>query len=235
MENLNVEQVSISPLRQFPRISLILKNVTYYEHKVNQRTETEQPIVKIENFSCGLEILKLFKGDIEISKVNVSKGELLFVIYPDSSVNLLNAIKRDSAKETKITPDLSKKEIKASQPSISIEKLSITDLHLKITNDLGKRESSILIRNFDSEFDFKESQANLNFNTSILVEKLMMNENNSIIDQEINLDVSSHLDKQKGLLVEKGKLEIANSTFHFNGHFNPSNDGDLSLKISFRR
>ena len=59
----------------------------------------------------------------------------------------------------------------------------------------------------------------------------MMNENNSINNQDINLDVSSHLDKQKGLLVEKGKLEIANSTFHFNGHFNPSNDGDLLLKI----
>ena len=76
--------------------------------------------------------------NVKISKVNVNKGELLFVIYPDSSVNLLNAIKRDSTKETKITPDLSKKETKASQPSISIEKLSITDLHLKITNDPEK-------------------------------------------------------------------------------------------------
>ena len=229
---LTVGQISISPLRQFPRISIILENVSYYEHKVNQRTETEQPIAKIENFSCGLEILKLFKGDFEISKVNVSKGELLFVIYPDSSVNLLNAIKGDSTKETKITPDLSKKETKASQPSISeIEKLSITDLRLKITNDPGKRESSMLIKNFDSEFDFKGSQANLNFTTSILVEKLMMNENNSITNQEITLDVSSHLDNEKGLLVEKGKLEIANSTFHFNGHFNPSDDGDLLLKI----
>ena len=55
--------------------------------------------------------------------MNVSKGELLFVIYPDSSVNLLNSIKGDSTSGTKINPDLSKKEIKTSQPSISIEKL----------------------------------------------------------------------------------------------------------------
>ena len=65
---LTAGKVSISPLRQFPRISLILENVTYYEHKVNQRTETEQPIAKIENFSCGLEILKLFKGDLKFQK-----------------------------------------------------------------------------------------------------------------------------------------------------------------------
>ncbi len=228
---LTVGQVSISPLRQFPRISLILENVTYYEHKEDKRIESEQPIAKIENFACGLEILKLFKGDFEISKVNVSNGELNFIIYPDSSVNLLNAIKRDPTSETKITTELSKKESISRQPSISVEKLTIDGLYLNVTNDTKKRESNILIKNFDSKFDFKNGEVNLKLNSSILVEKLMLNESTSINNQNINLDVSSHLDKQNGLLVEKGTLEIENSTFHFNGHFNPSNEGDLVLKI----
>ena len=104
---LTAGQVSISPLRQFPHFSLILENITYYEHQANKRRENEQPIARIENFSCGIDLLKLFQGDFEISKVNISKGELLVVIYPDSSVNLLNAIKVDSTTETKSTPDLS--------------------------------------------------------------------------------------------------------------------------------
>jgi len=229
---LNVGQVSISSFRQFPSISLNLENVAYYEHKANQRSENEQPIARIEDFYCGLELLKLIKGDLEISKVNVSKGELLIVIYPDSSVNLLNAIKGETTSVTKITPDVSKKESTTSQPFISIEKLTITDLYLKVTNDPEKRESSILIKNFDSKFDYQGSKANLNFTTSVLIEKLKVNENNHITDQEIKLYVSSHLDKEKGLQIEGGKLEFANSTFHFNGHFNPSNEGDLSLKIT---
>ena len=228
---LTVEQVSISPLRQFPLISLNLKNVTYYEHKIEKRNESEQPIAKIENFACGLEILKLFKGDFEISKVNVGNGELNFIIYPDSSVNLLNAIKRDSTSRNKVTTELSKNESITRQPSISIEKLTIDGLYLNVTNDTKKRKSSILIKNLDSKFDFKNDKANLNFTSSILVEKLMLNESTSINRQDINLDVSSHLDKQNGLLVEKGTLEISNSKFHFSGHFNPSNDGDLELKI----
>ncbi len=228
---LKVGQVSISTLRQFPNISLNLENVAYYEHRANQRTETEQPIAKFENFYCGLEILKLFKGDLEISKVNLSNGEILIIIYPDSSVNLLNAIKSDSTIAVKKNLKLSKTGSKPNEPSISIENLSITDIHLKVTNDPDKRESSILINNFESDFDFKGTQANLNFTTSILIEKIKINENNYITNQEIDLDVLSHLEKNKGLEIEEGKLEFANSTFHFSGNFNPANEGDLSLKI----
>jgi len=226
---LTVEQVSISPFRQFPHISVNLENVTYYEHRAADRRENEQPIAKIENFYCGFEILKLFKGDFEISKVDVNKGQLLIVIYPDSSVNILNTIKRDSTSDRKRVPELNK--TKSKSLSISIDNFSINDLYLKVTNDPDKRESSILIENFESEFDLNSSQAKLNFNTSILIEKLKVNENNYITNQEINLDVISHLDKKTGLEVEEGKLEFANSTFHFNGHFNPTNQGDLLLKI----
>jgi AsmA protein len=229
---LKVGQVSISTLRQFPNISLNLENVIYYEHRANQRTETEQPIAKFENFYCGLEILKLFKGDLEISKVNLNNGEILIIIYPDSSINLLNAIKSDSTIAVKKIPKLSKTGSKPNEPSISIENLSITDIHLKVTNDPDKRESSILINKFESDFDFKGTQANLNFTTSILIEKFKINEDNYITNQEIDLDVLSHLEKNKGLEIEEGKLEFANSTFHFSGHFNPSNNGDLSLKIT---
>lgn len=228
---LTVERVSVSPIKQFPHFSLNMENVIYYEHVAHLRSDTELPIVRIENFYFALEIVKLFKGEFEISKVNVSNGELLFMIYPDSSVNLLNALKKDSASETKSAPDFSKTQTKKSQPSLSIDKLTINDLYLKVTNDPKKRESSILIKNFDSEFDFKGSQANLNFISTILIENLMLNENNSINNQEIKLDVSSHLQREKGIEVKDGKLEIANSTFHFNGYFNPSNEGDLLLKV----
>ena len=230
---LKIGNVSFSPLRQFPRISIDLENLTYFEHKANLRSEAEQPIVKIGNFYCGLEILKLFKGEIEISKLNVSNGELHIVIYPDRSVNLLNAIKRDSTSNIKETSKFNNTESKKSEPSILIEKLTINDLHLKVSNNPDERESSLLIRNFDSEFDFKDSQANLNFTTSILVEKLKINDGNYIKNQEIYIDVSSHLGKEKGLQVEEGKLKFANATFNFDGYFNPSNEGDISLKFIY--
>ena len=160
---LNVDQVAISTIRQFPHISVILENVTYFEHRANQRSESEQPIARIENFYCGLEILKLIKGQLEISNVNISNGELLIVIYPDSSVNLLNAVKKDSTTKTKKIPESVKTIRKTDELSISIQNLTIDDLYLKVTNDPAKRESSININNFDCEFDYKENQAKLEF------------------------------------------------------------------------
>ena len=228
---LEVEKILISPLIQFPHISVILKNVTYYEHKAIKRDQSEQPIATIENFYCGLEIIKLIKGKLEISNVNISNGELQIVIYPDSSVNLLNAVKSDSTNETKKLPESVKSVRKTDQLSVAIQNLSIDDLYLKVTNDPAKRESSIRINNFNCEFDYNGKQAKLNFVTSILIEKLKINDKNNITNQEINLEVTANLDKNKGLQVKDGKLEFDNTKFLFDGHFNPSDEGDLSLKI----
>ncbi len=155
---LSVEQVSISPFRQFPHISVNLENVTYYEHRKNQRSETERPIARIENFYCGLQIIKLFKGEFKILKVNVNKGDLFILIYPDSTVNILNALKKDSTSGSKGSSEITKTEKNKTKTttisSLSIEKFVINDLNLKLANDVDKRESSILIKNFESKFDY---------------------------------------------------------------------------------
>lgn len=228
---LEAEKVLISPLIQFPHISVILNNVTYYEHKDIKRDQSEQPIAKIENFYCGLELLELFKGELRISNVDVRRGEVSIVIYPDSSVNILNAIKSDSAiSKKKSIPSINKNSGKSTE-IISIEDLDINDLRLVVINKPDKKESSVLINNFESAFEFKDRQANLNFTTSLLIEKLKINEDHFISDQEINLDVVSNLDREKGIEVKKGKLDVAGASFNFNGFFNPTDGGNLSLKI----
>ncbi|HEY6437851.1 MAG TPA: hypothetical protein VIY47_14770, partial [Ignavibacteriaceae bacterium] len=163
--------------------------------------------------------------------MDIGKGELNIIIYPDSSVNLLNAIKRDSVSDIKKTPEAVEAQSKTNEPSISIDNLSISDLYMQLTNSPENRESSVLIKNFDSKFDFQDGKANLKFSTSILIEKFKVSESNFITNQEINLDIISNLDKQNGLQIEDGKLYFANSTFHFKGNFNPLNEGDLNLKI----
>ena len=56
---LTVGDVKIFPIFQFPHFSVILNNVKYYEHKSNKRTPTETPIVRIDNFFCGLQLMNL--------------------------------------------------------------------------------------------------------------------------------------------------------------------------------
>lgn len=98
---IEVGQVSITPLRQFPHLSVNLENVIFYEHRSALRSANEQPIAKIENFYLGLDVVDLVKGNVNISRMRFEKGELLIVTYPDSSVNLLNAIKSDSLSNKK--------------------------------------------------------------------------------------------------------------------------------------
>jgi len=228
---ITVSDVKISPIFQFPHFSVILNNAAYYEHKSNKRTPTETPIIRIDNFFCGLQLMNLLKGEVNILEVKVNGGELDLIIYPDSSLNLIDAVKEDSTSHVQKKSVSKNQKSESSEISIVVKELTIENLKVNIKNQPEKKQSSIEIKNFESDFTYSEDKANLNFTTSILIEQLKIAEDKFITDQEIKLKISSNLDKIKGLQVEEGKLEIENTSFLFNGNFNPDNDGDLNLKI----
>ena len=226
-----VGKISISPLFQFPRISVILNDVSYFEHKRTEQNNSQKPIATIQQFYCGLEVRKLFKGEFKISAIDIDGGELDLIIYPDSSVNLINALAKESTSLKEKQIGQTEKESPAKETPLIIEKLNVNNIRLKITNNPDKRESSILLKNLDSDLDIDGNQVRLEFITSILIEKLKINDNNFIRDQQIEIEAISRINKDKGLQVENGKLEVANSTFNFSGYFNPSSEGELSVEI----
>jgi len=226
-----VDDVKISPIFQFPHFSAILNNVTYYEHKSNKRTPTETPIVRIDNFFCGLQLINLLKGEVNILEAKISGGELDLIVYPDSSLNLVDAVKKDSTSNVEKKSVSKKQKSGSSDFSLVIKKLTIENLKVNVKNQREKKHSSILIKNFDSDLLYSGDKANFNFTTSILIEQLKIAEDKFITNKDINLKISSQLDRIKGLQIEKGKLEIENTSFLFSGNFNPADDGDLHLNI----
>ena len=86
-----LENVEFTPFKQFPDISINLKNLTYFETKSTDRKPDEQPVARIRNFYLGLDVIKLINGKLNIRKLLIDGGELTVVTYADSSINLLNA------------------------------------------------------------------------------------------------------------------------------------------------
>lgn len=228
---ITVGNVRVSPIFQFPHFSIILNDVSYFEHKSDKRTADETPIVRIDNFFCGVQLTKLLKSEVNILAIKVNGGELDLVIYSDGSLNLIDAVEKDSTSQVSKESVNKNKRTETSEFSLVVNELAIENLKVNVENQLEKKRASILIKYFDSDFLYAEDKANLNFTTSIFIDQLKIAEDKFITNQEINLKIASQLDKRKGLQVNKGKIEIENTSFLFNGSFNPADDGELFLNI----
>ena len=228
---LKVGNISVSPIKQFPHTSIILSNLEYFEHKESDRKQNEKPLGKVNNFYCGIELFKLIKNQLKVSSIVIEGGELDLVIYPDSSLNLINAV------ETKSEPTSEKKSISSKIKSeesdvfIVVDELKLVNVKLSVTNNPDNKQSAILIKDFQSDFEYRDKNLKFNFFTIILIESLKINDDLSISDQEIKIHVESRLDKVNGIQVEKGKLETDIAGFNFNGYFNPAEEGDLSVQV----
>ena len=104
-------------------------------------------------------------------------------------------------------------------------------MKLKFQNFLNERESIFILDNFKTNFDYMGKSANLKLEASIAIEKLELNENISIKNKDLKLDVQAHLDENKKLEIKECKLEFEKSVFMVDGIFAFLNDGDLLLNI----
>jgi AsmA protein len=239
------EDVELTPFKQFPDISINLVNLTYFETKSADRKPDEQSIAKINNFYLGLDVIDLLNGKLNIGKLLIVGGELTVVTYADSSINLLNAFGMQK-EETKINKNKKsrqdsvlhdKKEEKfphrenVRETEIKVDQLTIKNMNLKFRNFLNERESIFILDNFKTNFDYMGKNANLKLEASISIEKLELNENISIKNKDLKLDVQAHLDENKKLEIKKCELEFEKSVFRLDGIFDPLNDGDLVLNI----
>ena len=226
-----LENVEFTPFKQFPDISINLKNLNYFETKSADRKPDGQPIARIKNFYLGLDVIKLINGKLNIRKLLIDGGELTVVTYADSSINFLNAFKIQE-KETKIDENeksLGKEDVRVTE--IEIDQLTIKDMKLNFQNFLNERESIFILDNFKASFDYMGKSANLKSEASLMIEKLKMNENISLKNKNLKIDVEAHLDENKKVEIKKCKLDFEDAVFNLDGVFDPVNDGELLLNI----
>ncbi len=87
-----VEQLRISLLSGFPSICLRMGQFSYFEHPAAERSESEAPILRIDDLRAGLNPWRLLRGEVCVSELSLDSGYVGLIVYPDSSINLLNAL-----------------------------------------------------------------------------------------------------------------------------------------------
>ena len=234
-----VEKISLSLFKQFPRFSIKLGDLAFYDKSGLNRKNDEEAFCRIKSAFVSFNLIDLFNGDINISKVTLNNGYFRIITYKDSTTNLYHAFntapdstgykKTETLQLTEKSNNLETQE--EPQHLLTIDDLVINGVTLESENYLLKRKSSILIENLKVSFKHKNNMNSIVLDSDLKLNYFTQNNRTFLKNDLISMATNLTYDENKELItVETSNIKFNGATFDLAGLFN-IDDGDLDIKI----
>ncbi len=165
-----IDNLNLKLLRNFPDVTIELKNIKYYEHPDSLRMSDEKPILSAERLYVAFELIPLLDNELKITAINLSGAQINIIEYSNGRLNINNALTRPST--VKIVPPIVKKDSsknslsppkaqKLNKPKtaihqrtplqINLKDLEFSEIQLSWKSKFRTDVDSILIKNLDVE------------------------------------------------------------------------------------
>ena len=215
-----IKEIDLTLLKYFPLISLQLGDVLYHEKKLDTDTGHSSKIAKIKRLDVSLNVIDLIRGTINVEKLTIDEGEFTFIIYSDSTTNLMNAVAEMSSKED------------TSKTDIILKNVTIYDLSVNFKNFLGNSDGILKINQLNNNIAILENVFDCQLDVDGRLEKLSINNDLNLENQRISaqLDFMMNLDSLFGDLTT-GRIEIGDLILLARGKFGYPNDHLAKLEI----
>jgi uncharacterized protein involved in outer membrane biogenesis len=220
---IEIEEIDLAILKYFPFISLQLREVVYHERKWGEDPKHSSVISEINNLDVSLNIIDLIQGSINIEKLTIEGGKFNLIVYPDSSINLLNALGSTSSEE-----DTSKMEF-------ILKNVMIMDLNLLYENNIGNQKAAFRVDRWTNNLALRRDLIYCQLDLDGVLQNLSIDDNVDLKNENISagLELIFNLDSLSGEL-NKGKIEIDDLVLLANGKFGFSNNSlaEIDLELS---
>lgn len=140
-----LDNLQLRPFLNFPDVSLQLMEVMLYENK--DRTDFDSiPIVRIDDIYVSVDLVKLIKGEYDVSNIRISGGEVNYIIGSDSVSNIERALgMRFNQAEEEV-----ESETDSSVFTFNLESFQIRNLNLNYHDDPGETMVSLRLNGLES-------------------------------------------------------------------------------------
>ncbi|WNJ18818.1 AsmA-like C-terminal region-containing protein [Pontibacter sp. G13] len=225
-----VSGLDISPFSHFPRVSLLMQGVSYYEHPLEKQTEGEQPICQIQKLYAAFNVTDLIQGKVNVAEFSLDTAFLHLIRYPDSSINLYNAIGFDPLDTTvvdTVVPDSMKPPME-----IVLEKLAINHVVIQSENLVRNEHAALRIDYLESSFRRQNLITLAHVKSALTLLGIKRGERTLVNEKPIKLAADVFLDQQtKIFTLKKAFLDIFQARLLVDGHFRAPCDGELALNF----
>ncbi len=236
---LSFESVSFNPFIQFPSMSMLIREVEFYENPIHERNQNEDPLAAIETVYAALDVRELIRGRVEVSRMLFERGEIHLIQYPDTTINLMNAIeiiepqpgRPEEEQKDSLVMDVST--LDSSTFEIDLDYILLEDIDIYVDNLVEKNRINLTISTLRARLEYTPEAIRSNLDADIKLESLELSGNNRINNSDIYLETSLVFSrKELNLQLDPSLLIVDRAKLNIEGDVNFKGTGFVDLKFN---
>jgi len=228
---LSFEDITFNPFRHFPNISLLLKDIVYYENPIGLRIQNEKAVCEIERLYAALDILELINGKIQVSKVSMLNGNIQLVRYPDSTLNLMNAFKPYEQKVERSLSDSSGIEQDLDM-DLDLEQISLFKMQIEFDDRVEQDKEALLMDRLRASFSFSPEVIRSRVETIMELQKVQFSEKLLFRNKNLSLETAFTVQREQGILeIEPSRLGIEQGLVNISGEIDLNVNDKYNIEV----
>ncbi len=221
--NLQVEEVRISAFKNFPYISIDLRNIAIHETK----EEMGEAIMEINDAYIGFDLWSIIKGDYEVKKIKLSNGFINLVQNSDGTMNMTKALTSKS-KEDSSSPSAEEASV-----NFNLKAFELINIDLIKINQENKVLVEVFIENLESNLKLTPENVEASLSSKMLFNLIIEDDTSFLHDKHLSISTAINYNLKEELLqLSPSELLIEKASFLMEGSINVKNDLNLDLSFS---
>ena len=235
------KDLKFSSFNQFPNISVSLKEVAFFEYPQSENESSQLPVCQFEQVMCAIDIKKIFRGNVIVSKILINNGSIFIIRYSDSTFNSTNALRPVNRPES-IEDVRSKSNLELSDTSyyktdttsiqFDLKFIFLEDLNFVFEDQSTGKKSEMDIKKLRASFKYTREEITSDVNTILQIKNYKLSEDWAFKDLDISLKSALHIDRIENLVkFERSDLTIGKAQFSMQGTAGYGKNSSIDLQI----
>ena len=215
-----IEKIEVAPFRNFPYISIDLKNTKLFDNK--DKTSIRDTILSIKDVYVGFDVFDLIRGEYTIKKIKLSGGHL--------------DLEKDSLGEydlVKALAPIEDTDTTESSLHLDLQKIEVKDLVFREQNKFGNKYLELVLKDVQSKYTTKNDNLDVLLSGDFSLNEFTSNNVTYFKNKDFSLKTELEFDSLSGFMIlHPGELIVENGSLDFEGKIDTRNDMDLHIEIN---
>lgn len=208
-----IDVMSITFFRTFPRFGLDMQGLRIPD-------PNGEPVASFESILLSVELFPLLRDEVNISRLSLTKPEIIYTVYPDSTSNIDFLIEEDDSEPSSM--------------NLNIPRIIISDGSF-LYDDLATL-TNVRMSGLDTELSlFYSDVIETDMNASLASLNVDMDGVNYIKNLPLSLNQTSTLDlENEHLSITEGIFSIRGLSLNLHGTVSSWSENETNLSLQFR-
>ena len=225
---LSFMDITFDPMRHFPDISLLLKEVDYYENPVDSRNQNEKAVCQIDRLYAALDIKELIKGKIKVSRISLRNGNIMLVRYPDSTLNLLNAFDPYEKRVKETMQDSTGPAL-----DLDLDQISFYNILVEFDDRVENDKEALLMKRLTSSFSITPEIILCEVKTDMDLQMIRLSDKVQFSNKELGLETAFFFKRDSGILqIEPSTFSIDKASMNISGDIDFNENDRFNIQVN---